>query len=78
MARIYLQGGNVQFAAHHFSLVAQDPTADEGLKKMSEALSGAIEGDWDKSTSVWRELIEQDSENFVVCLFYRIGGFENV
>ncbi len=66
VARIYLQGGNVQLAAHHFSLVAQDSTTDEALKKVNEAIMGAVDGDWDKSVDVWKDLIEQDSENFVV------------
>lgn len=37
---------------------------------MNEATLGAMDGDWEKSANVWRELIEQDSENFVVGAFH--------
>lgn len=59
----------MQLAAHHFSLVAQDSSADETLKKVNEATIAAMDGDWDTSANIWRDLIEQDSENFVVGAF---------
>lgn len=66
MARIYVQGGNVQLARHHFFLVAQDPSADEALKRMNEAILCAADGEWEMCVDLLKNLIEKDSDNFVV------------
>ncbi|KXN87417.1 Trafficking protein particle complex subunit 12 [Leucoagaricus sp. SymC.cos] len=65
IARIFIQGGNVQLAAHHFGIVAQDPTADESLKRLNEAILCAAEGEWDRSVELLKGLIEEDEDNFV-------------
>ncbi|KAF9454322.1 hypothetical protein P691DRAFT_656665 [Macrolepiota fuliginosa MF-IS2] len=65
IARIYLQGGNVQLAAHHFALVDQDPSADETLKRTNEGILAAADGEWEKSVDILKGLIDKDAENFV-------------
>ncbi|KAF5361976.1 hypothetical protein D9756_002342 [Leucocoprinus leucothites] len=65
IARIYIQGGNVQLAAHHFGIVAQDPNADESLKKLNDAILSAAEGEWERSVQVLKNMIEEDADNFV-------------
>ncbi|KAF9006134.1 hypothetical protein BDQ17DRAFT_1352805 [Cyathus striatus] len=64
IARIYLQGGNVEMAAKHFAVVETDPTADIGQKQMNTALLASAQGEWEKATKTLRELIERDSRNF--------------
>lgn len=65
IARIYLQGGNLQMASKHFAAVAADPTADERQLKMNGALLASAEGEWGKATEVLREIIAKDNEDYV-------------
>lgn len=65
VGRIYIQGGNVDLARYHFSLVAQDPAAEEALKRMNEAILCATDGQWSMGVALLKKLVENDSENFV-------------
>ncbi|EKM76240.1 hypothetical protein AGABI1DRAFT_78999 [Agaricus bisporus var. burnettii JB137-S8] len=65
VGRIYIQGGNVDLARYHFSLVAQDPAAEESLKRMNEAILCATDGQWSMGVALLKKLVENDSENFV-------------
>lgn len=69
VARIYLQGGNVQMAAKHFALVEADPAADETLKKMNAAMLASAQGEWTEASESLKAILEKDANNFVVSLF---------
>ena len=70
VARIYLQGGDVQAAMKHFALVETDPEADASMKKMNAALLASADGEWVKADTLLREILEKDSENYVVCRIF--------
>ncbi|PPQ91887.1 hypothetical protein CVT25_000762 [Psilocybe cyanescens] len=65
VARIYLQGGNVQMAAKHFALVEDDPAADETLKKMNAAILASAMGEWTEASELLKAILEKDANNFV-------------
>ena len=67
VGRIYLQGGYIQMATQHFSLVAADPNATDALKQMNAALLTLAEGHWTEATDNLKAILEKDSENYVVC-----------
>ncbi|EAU90505.2 hypothetical protein CC1G_00889 [Coprinopsis cinerea okayama7 len=64
VARIYLQSGNLEMAAKHFEIVAQDPSADERQKKMDAALLASARGEWESATEMLREIIDKDNEDY--------------
>ncbi|TFK29705.1 hypothetical protein FA15DRAFT_609812 [Coprinopsis marcescibilis] len=64
VARIYLQVGNLDMAGKHFEIVAEDPTVDERQKRMNAALLASAQGDWASATSVLKEMIEKDNEDY--------------
>ena len=68
VARIYLQGGIIQTATKHFSLVAADPTATEDMKQMNAALLASAEGHWTEASDNLKAILEKDPENYVVRL----------
>ena len=57
-------------ATKHFSLVAADPTATEDMKQMNAALLASAEGRWTEASDNLKAILEKDSENYVVCLFF--------
>lgn len=67
IGRIYLQGGMIQMAAQHFSLVAADPNATEAMIQMNTALLASAEGNWMEASDSLKAILEKDSENYVVC-----------
>ncbi|KDR80719.1 hypothetical protein GALMADRAFT_91300 [Galerina marginata CBS 339.88] len=64
VARIYLQGGNLQMAEKHFALVENDRTADETLKKMNAAILASAQGEWSEASEVLKEILDNDANNF--------------
>ncbi|KAF8967618.1 hypothetical protein BDZ97DRAFT_1755730 [Flammula alnicola] len=66
VARIYLQGGNLQMASKHFALVDADPSADGTLKAMNAALLASAEGDWAEASVKLTAILEKDADNYVV------------
>jgi len=66
VARIYLQCGDIPMASEHFSIVDEDPAADQATKDMNAALLASAEGDWTRANSILRGILEEDAENFVV------------
>ena len=67
VARIYLQGGHIAMATKHFTAVMQDPSADPSLRAMNAGLLAVAEGDWERATNTFRQILQNDSENYVVC-----------
>jgi len=65
VARIYLQGGNIQMATKHFSLVAADPNVTEATKQMNAALLASVKGNWTEASDNLKAILEKDSENYV-------------
>ncbi|KAJ2934848.1 hypothetical protein H1R20_g2259, partial [Candolleomyces eurysporus] len=65
VARIYLQGGNLEMAAKHFAEVEADSTADVRQKKMNGALLASAEGNWKASGELLRGMIDKDNEDYV-------------
>ncbi|KAJ2919555.1 hypothetical protein MD484_g859, partial [Candolleomyces efflorescens] len=65
VARIYLQGGNLEMAAKHFAEVEADSTADSRQKKMNSALLASAEGNWKESSDLLRGMIDKDNEDYV-------------
>lgn len=59
-------------ATKHFSLVAADPTATEDMKQMNAALLASAEGRWTEASDDLKAILEKDSENYVVCLFFSL------
>ena len=59
-------------ATKHFSLVAADPTATEDMKQMNAALLASAEGRWTEASDNLKAILEKDSENYVVCLFFSL------
>ena len=59
-------------ATKHFSLVAADPTATEDMKQMNAALLASAEGRWTEAIDNLKAILEKDSENYVVCLFFSL------
>jgi len=53
-------------AQHHMGIVADDPNADETLKKMNAAILAAADGDWEDASHYLREILDKDDLNFVV------------
>lgn len=76
VARIYLQGGYVQLAAKHFAAVAADPTTQQSVKDMNEAILASADGDWERTGKVLREILATDPDNFVVSIL-RLGTHAN-
>jgi hypothetical protein len=68
VGRIYLQAGYMGKASMHFSIVAKDPSAESGMKRMNDVLLLTAQGDWALASSVLRNMLEEDPENHVVCL----------
>lgn len=66
MARIHIQSGNLQLAAYHFGIVAQDPDADEALKKLNDAILSAARGEWERNVQILKEMMEEDAGHLVV------------
>jgi len=66
IARIYLQGGNTHSASKHFAAVAADPTTEQSMKDMNEALLASAKGDWTHASEKLRLLLAEDADNFVV------------
>ncbi|KAI0083930.1 hypothetical protein BDY19DRAFT_987738 [Irpex rosettiformis] len=66
VARIYLQAGYIKMAVEHFSAVAQDPTADTSLKTMNAALLASAEGDWEKASQAFKQILQSEPDNFLV------------
>ena len=66
IARIHIQSGNLQLAAYHFGIVAQDLDADEPLKRLNDAILSAARGEWETSVQTLKILIEEDADHFVV------------
>lgn len=62
MARIHLQSGHLAAASHHFEQVAADPTAPRSLKVINTALLAAAEGDWEKTVSSLKEVVDDAGE----------------
>ena len=53
-------------AQHHLEIVAEDPNADESMKKMNAAILAAADGDWEDASNHLREILDKDDLNFVV------------
>jgi len=70
MARIHVQSGNLHLAAYHFGIVAQDPDADEPLKKLNDAILSAARGEWERSVQILRVLMEENAGHLVVSCPY--------
>jgi len=66
MARIHIQSGNLQLAAYHFGIVAQDPDADEPLKMLNDAILSAARGEWERSVQILKDMMEEDAGHLVV------------
>jgi len=65
VGRIYLQGGMIQMATKHFSLVAADPNATEDMNQMNTALLASAEGNWVEASDSLKAILEKDSDNYV-------------
>ncbi|KAH7908934.1 hypothetical protein BJ138DRAFT_1067966 [Hygrophoropsis aurantiaca] len=78
IARIHLQSGYigraasvdgaatpVGGAAHHFAIVAADPTAPQTLKDMNAALLASAEGEWARAAEMGRRVVEVEEDNYV-------------
>lgn len=70
MARIYLQSGNIQTAKKHFEEVDNDPNTDQQTKDVNAAILACANGDWKQAEERLTEVLEMDSENFMVSLVY--------
>ena len=70
VGRIYLQGGLVQMASKHFSLVASDPNVAKDMKQMNAALLASAEGNWTEASDNLKAILEKDSDNYVVCSYF--------
>lgn len=66
IARIYLQGGYISMAAHHFALVDADASADGQLKDMNALILAAANGDWPEAESRAKKVMAKEPENIVV------------
>ncbi|TFK39810.1 hypothetical protein BDQ12DRAFT_681260 [Crucibulum laeve] len=64
VARIYLQGGNLDMAAKHFAQVAADHASDEPLKQMNAAIMASAQGDWTTASETLKAILEKDAENY--------------
>lgn len=69
IARIYLQGGYLAKAAHHFASVEADPNASQNVKDMNSALLASAQGDWPRASKLLKGLLVDDAENYVVSPF---------
>ena len=58
----------MSMAIKHFEEVSQDETADPALKTMDAALLASAEGDWERAAEALRQIVDNDPENFVVCI----------
>lgn len=66
IGRIYLQSGNMRMAAKHFTVVADDPAAEQTMKDMNAALLASAEGDWTQASEYLENILQQDADNFMV------------
>ncbi|KAF9563118.1 hypothetical protein CPC08DRAFT_706257 [Agrocybe pediades] len=64
VARIYLQGGDVQEARKQFALVEADPEADDNMKKTNAAFLACAQGEWESASTKLQELLAEDANNF--------------
>jgi len=46
--------------------VAQDPNADEPLKKLNDAILSAAQGEWERSVQILKDMMEEDAGHLVV------------
>jgi trafficking protein particle complex subunit 12 len=53
--------------------VAADPSATEDMKQMNAALLASAEGHWMEASDNLKAILENDSDNYVVC-----SSFKNI
>ena len=53
-------------ATKYFSAVVEDPTADLPLKTMNAALLASAEGDWEKASQGFKQILDGEPDNFLV------------
>ena len=46
--------------------MAQDPNADEPLKKLNDAILSAAQGEWERSVQILKDMMEEDAGHLVV------------
>lgn len=53
-------------AAKHFSIVAEDSAAPSSTKNMNEALLSSAEGDWERTSQILKDMLDEDPSNYAV------------